>query len=219
MAASSITRSVPARSRPGEPAAARAELAKGHAAAPVRAVARRAGVGPALVYHYFSGKAGLFVACFELPADPRAIQRQAGGASLDGTRIVEAFLAQREPEGQAPGTSFVTLTQAVSSAHEAARALQVAALVASQTRTPRCSAAAVPRSAAGRPSRAANAPPRRSTRPATRANLRRCRRPRHHGHRPELRHRARLVPVGDPALQPPPGCRTQLNDGGSGTGG
>ena len=121
----------PAGRRPGVPAtreailsAARAEFAKGYTAASVRAVARRAGVDPALVYHYFSDKAGLFVACFELPADPRSIQAKASGGSLDGGRIVEAFLAQWEPEGQTPGASFVTLTQAVSSAPEAARALR-----------------------------------------------------------------------------------------------
>lgn len=121
----------PAGRRPGAPAtreailaAARAEFATGYTAASVRAVARRAGVDPALVYHYFSDKAGLFVACFELPADPRTIQHQASGATLDGARIVEAFLAQWEPAGQTPGASFVTLTQAVSSAPEAARALR-----------------------------------------------------------------------------------------------
>jgi AcrR family transcriptional regulator len=121
----------PAGRRPGAPAtreailaAARAEFAKGYTAASVRAVAREAGVDPALVYHYFSDKAGLFVACFELPADPRAIQARAGGAAHGGARIVEAFLAQWEPQGQTPGASFVTLTQAVSSAPEAARALR-----------------------------------------------------------------------------------------------
>jgi hypothetical protein len=40
----------------------------------------------------------------------------------DGARIVERFLAQWEDDPADPGRSFVTLTQAVSSAPEAARA-------------------------------------------------------------------------------------------------
>ena len=106
-------------------AAARAEFGdRGYAAATVRQVARRANVDPALVYHYFADKAGLFVACLDLPADPRAVQIQARGDELDGARIVDRFLAQWE-EGEAePGKPFVTLTQAVSSSPEVARAVR-----------------------------------------------------------------------------------------------
>jgi len=53
----------PARTREAILDAARAEFADaGYAAALIRRVARRAGVDPALVYHYFAGKPGLFVA-------------------------------------------------------------------------------------------------------------------------------------------------------------
>lgn len=118
--------------RPGGPdtrasivQAARAEFAeRGYSAATIRQVARRAGVDPALVYHYFTDKAGLFVASIDLPADPREVQRQAQGRRLDGARIVEAFLAQWEEGTAEPGRSFVTLTQAVSSAPEVARAVR-----------------------------------------------------------------------------------------------
>jgi len=105
--------------------AARAEFAAaGYAAASIRAVARRAGVDPALVYHYFTSKAGLFVACVGMPADPRAVQQAAVRQGPDGARIVERFLAQWE-EGQAePGRSFITLTQAVSASPEVARAVR-----------------------------------------------------------------------------------------------
>jgi AcrR family transcriptional regulator len=106
--------------------AARAEFAAaGYAVASIRAVARRAGVDPALVYHYFTGKAGLFVASLGLPADPRAVQQAAvQQGPPDGARIVERFLAQWE-EGQAePGRPFVTLTQAVSASPEVARAMR-----------------------------------------------------------------------------------------------
>lgn len=122
----------PAGRRPGHPEtraqileAARAEFAaRGYNATTIRQVARRAGVDPALVYHYFAQKASLFVACLDLPADPRQIQRQAHGASLDGARIVERFLAQWEEEGREPGAAFVSLTQAVSSSPEVARAVR-----------------------------------------------------------------------------------------------
>jgi AcrR family transcriptional regulator len=122
----------PAGRRPGGPdtrakilEAARAEFGeRGYTAATVRQVARRADVDPALVYHYFADKAGLFVACLDLPADPRQVQIQARGAELDGARIAERFLAQWEEGAAEPGKSFVTLTQAVSSAPEVARALR-----------------------------------------------------------------------------------------------
>jgi AcrR family transcriptional regulator len=105
--------------------AARAEFGeRGYTAATVRQVARRADVDPSLVYHYFTDKAGLFVACLDLPADPRAVQAQARGGDLDGARIVERFLAQWEEGAAEPGKSFVTLTQAVSSAPEVARAVR-----------------------------------------------------------------------------------------------
>jgi AcrR family transcriptional regulator len=123
----------PAGRRPGGPdtrskilEAARAEFAeRGYVAATIRQVARRSGVDPALVYHYFGGKAGLFVACLDLPADPRDVQLEAReGDGLDGARIAERFLAQWEQGAAGPGRSFVTLTQAVSSAPEVARAVR-----------------------------------------------------------------------------------------------
>ena len=105
--------------------AARAEFAEaGYTAAAVRQIARRAEVDPALVYHYFTDKAGLFVACLDLPADPRVVQVQAQQGPPSGARIVERFLAQWEEDGAEPGRAFVTLTQAVSSAPEVARAVR-----------------------------------------------------------------------------------------------
>ncbi|MGH9108889.1 MAG: TetR family transcriptional regulator [Acidimicrobiales bacterium] len=122
----------PAGRRPGSPptrqeilVAGRAEFtAAGYNAASVRRVARRAGVDAALVYHYFADKARLFVACFDLPADPRTVQAEARGARPDGARIIERFLAQWEDGDGAPGRSFVTLVQAVSGAPEVADALR-----------------------------------------------------------------------------------------------
>jgi AcrR family transcriptional regulator len=106
--------------------AARAEFGEhGYTAATVRQVARRASVDPALVYHYFADKAGLFVACLDLPADPSDVQVQArAGGDLDGARIAERFLAQWEEGDAEIGKPFVTLTQAVSSSPEVARAVR-----------------------------------------------------------------------------------------------
>ena len=105
--------------------AARAEFAAvGYTAASIRQIARRAEVDPALVYHYFTDKAGLFVAGLNLPADPRTVQMQAQQGPPDGARIVERFLAQWEEDDAEPGRGFVTLTQAVSSAPEVARAVR-----------------------------------------------------------------------------------------------
>ena len=52
-------------------AAKRVFAAKGYDGASLRAVAREAEVDPALVHHYFDGKASLFVAAMALPFDPR----------------------------------------------------------------------------------------------------------------------------------------------------
>ena len=78
--------------------AARAEFtANGYAATSLRGVARRAGVDPALVHHYFDGKDDLFTATLDAPANPAAL---VGGilsetGSLDGVgeRVVATFLA------------------------------------------------------------------------------------------------------------------------------
>src|SRR5260370_34221333 len=55
-------------------AAKRVFAAKGYDGASLRAVAREAQVDPALVHHYFDGKASLFVAAMALPFDPRIVQ-------------------------------------------------------------------------------------------------------------------------------------------------
>jgi len=51
--------------------AAREEFAeKGFAAATVRSIGARAGVDPAMISHYFGGKAGLFREVTHIPLDP-----------------------------------------------------------------------------------------------------------------------------------------------------
>jgi AcrR family transcriptional regulator len=51
-------------------AAAKEFTAAGYEGASLRAVARRASVDPALVHHYFTGKADLFAATLDLPLRP-----------------------------------------------------------------------------------------------------------------------------------------------------
>ncbi|MEI2778928.1 MAG: TetR family transcriptional regulator [Tetrasphaera sp.] len=55
-------------------AAARAEFAeRGYGATSLRGIARRAGVDPALIHHYFQGKQQLFAEVIAIPIDPEAI--------------------------------------------------------------------------------------------------------------------------------------------------
>ena len=60
----------------------------------IRGVASRAGVDPALVYHYFGSKEGLLQASQQLPFDPQAIiptLLESGRSNL-GTRLIRTLL-------------------------------------------------------------------------------------------------------------------------------
>ncbi|MGB3827625.1 MAG: TetR family transcriptional regulator [Ornithinimicrobium sp.] len=75
--------------------AARAEFAsKGYDGTSMRAVARAAGVDPALIHHYFDGKEGLFLAALEVPFDPRPeLARVLVGPREEmGAKLVELVL-------------------------------------------------------------------------------------------------------------------------------
>jgi AcrR family transcriptional regulator len=106
--------------------AARAEfLEHGYNEATIRAIARRAEVDPALIYHYFADKATLYAATLDLPLDPRRIQDQARAATQSpGATLVERFLAQWENGPGGPGQSFVTVAQATASSPEVARGVR-----------------------------------------------------------------------------------------------
>ncbi len=75
-------------------AAAVAFAEEGYAAVSMRAVARSAGVDPALVSHYFNGKSALFAASMALPLDLDALLGGMLGEGLDGfgERLVRFFL-------------------------------------------------------------------------------------------------------------------------------
>ncbi len=123
---------VPTGRRPGNSttreeilAAARACFAeRGYADTSLRAVARRSQVDPALVHHYFTDKATLFMHTMQLPMDPRRVAETArGDGPFNGERVVEGFLAQWE-HGPKPYTAFVTLAQAMCASTEVADAVR-----------------------------------------------------------------------------------------------
>lgn len=105
--------------------AARTEFsARGYDASSVRAIARLAEVDPALVHHYFDGKAGLFVESMSLPVNPALlIERILAGPRQDlGEALVRTFFESWDsPEGREP---LVALLRSAVSNDDAARMLR-----------------------------------------------------------------------------------------------
>lgn len=68
----------------------------------LRAVARAAGVDPALIHHYFAGKEDLFAACVELPVDPARVLAgvQAVRPEERGQALLRALLRQWDSPAQ-----------------------------------------------------------------------------------------------------------------------
>lgn len=100
---------------------------EGYNEATLRGIARRAGVDPALIHHYFADKAQLFIETMRLPADPYEVQREVAvpGEPFRGARLIERFLAQWEGDGDGNGSnSFVLMVQAVSSSPEVATSVR-----------------------------------------------------------------------------------------------
>jgi len=83
-------------------AAAKAFLAEGYDATSMRAIARQAGVDPALVHHYFEDKAALFAEAVSVPVRPDLIVRQVlrGPRDQMGVNLVTVALTAME-EGKA----------------------------------------------------------------------------------------------------------------------
>jgi AcrR family transcriptional regulator len=104
-------------------AAKRIFAEKGYDGTSLRAVARAANVDPALVHHYFAGKADLFVSAMALPFDPRAVKEHAEGHAQPGPETVEAFLAMWD---KAEGTvsSFASCLAAMASSPNVADAMR-----------------------------------------------------------------------------------------------
>jgi AcrR family transcriptional regulator len=118
--------------RPGESGtrdaildAARASFAEnGYDGATIRDVARRAGVDPALVHHYFDNKQKLFAAAVEVPVDLTDIIETVLDGDVDslGRRIARTFLGVWD--GQAGRNPIVALIRSAASSEHAARMLR-----------------------------------------------------------------------------------------------
>lgn len=106
--------------------AARAEFARvGYDAASLRGIARSAGVDPALVHHYFDGKADLFAQAVVVHSFPSSPERLVAGV-IDGPpeqlgrRGVATFLSLWDAQGEA----FVALVRSMSGSEEVARGVE-----------------------------------------------------------------------------------------------
>lgn len=105
-------------------AARRLFAEKGYDGTTIRAIARAAGVDPALVHHFYGTKEGVFVAAMELPFDPgTALGRiLEGGVDGIGERFARFFLSiWRNPESRAP---FLGLIRAAMTQEQAATMLR-----------------------------------------------------------------------------------------------
>jgi AcrR family transcriptional regulator len=102
--------------------AARQEFAEqGYDATSLRGVARRAGVDPALVHHYFAGKPGLFAEVMSLPGDVRALVGAIVSLPREevGAAVVRTFLQLWDsPAGR---LRFLGLLRSAVTHEEAAR--------------------------------------------------------------------------------------------------
>lgn len=101
----------------------------GYDATSSRAVAREAGVDPALIHHYFESKAELYMAAFEFPTDPRKIRNKLGDGLPPGEELVLMFLHLWEVDGATGGdeptvSPFVALLQAATAAPEGGASLR-----------------------------------------------------------------------------------------------
>lgn len=105
--------------------AARAEFsARGYDASSLRAIARLAAVDPALVHHYFKGKAALFVESMSLPVNPSPLVEAilAGPRQEVGERLARTFFGVWDtPVGR---ERLVALIRSAVSNDDAARMLR-----------------------------------------------------------------------------------------------
>lgn len=105
--------------------AARAEFsAKGYDSSSLRAIARHAEVDPALIHHYFEGKAALFVESMSLPVNPSSLIDAilAGPREEVGERLAGTFFdIWDSPQGR---ERLVALIRSAVIQEEAARMLR-----------------------------------------------------------------------------------------------
>ncbi|MER7014657.1 TetR family transcriptional regulator [Saccharopolyspora sp. NPDC000359] len=96
---------------------------QGYDAATVRAIAAQAGVDPAMVNHWFGGKAGLFSAAVHIPVNPAEVVPQllAGDREQLAERLLRRFLAAWD---NAEGGQFAALVRSVASNEDAVAMLR-----------------------------------------------------------------------------------------------
>ena len=109
-------------------AAKRVFAAKGYDGASLRAVAREAQVDPALVHHYFEGKASLFVAAMALPFDPRIVQNgrvdaSSTSTSSPGSMVISGFLTMWD-HAEGTGSSFAACVAGMAASASVADAMR-----------------------------------------------------------------------------------------------
>jgi AcrR family transcriptional regulator len=105
--------------------AARAAFAAGgYDRTTIRAVAREAGVDPALIHHFYGTKERLFSEALRLPVDPAAAAETilAEGVDSAGDRLVRFFLSIWEPS-ESRG-AFLAVVRSALTNEEAARMLR-----------------------------------------------------------------------------------------------
>jgi AcrR family transcriptional regulator len=96
----------------------------GYERASLRSIARRAGVDPALVHHFFRGKSELFMATMSFRRDPSDIFDEVQSSTRKGEVLLRAFLRDWEPDPAGGPSPFVSLVQAICSSPDTARALR-----------------------------------------------------------------------------------------------
>ena len=104
-------------------AAKRVFADRGYDGTSLRGVAREAGVDPALVHHYFDGKAALFVAAMALPFDPRQVKEHAASDEYSGARTIEGFLTMWDL-AEGTGSSFASCLSAMAASSNLADAMR-----------------------------------------------------------------------------------------------
>jgi AcrR family transcriptional regulator len=118
-------RAGPTRTRQAIVEAARAAVAaRGYDAVSQRALARAAGVDPALVHHFFESKSALFAAAMSLPVDPEPFVAAllAGDRTTLGERLVLALVELWDRPDSFHG--FLGLVRGAVSHADAARMLR-----------------------------------------------------------------------------------------------
>jgi AcrR family transcriptional regulator len=105
-------------------AAAACFAEEGYERASLRGIARRAGVDPALVHHFFGGKSELFMATLSIGRDPSDIFDEVQSATHKGEALMRAFLQEWEPPPGGGPSPFISVVQAICSSPDTARALR-----------------------------------------------------------------------------------------------